>query len=176
MCTKIEYRLRLKYNYTCWPWKLLKHCTQISTLHLTHLETFRKLRWRLFTGTCIMPFLLNSDSSFFFYVLVILYWVSLTLHIQHLHGTLGLDVTNVWYPLSNMSGNFVAKVFFEIGVARTSKISALLWWDILESNEVNFISFDIFFPDATETSDVFIDCCGFLLLNFMRWVDIDSSN
>ena len=75
-----------------------------------------------------------------------------------------------------MSGNLVAKVFFEIGEAQTSKFSALLWWDILESNEGNGISFEIFFPDATETVDVFLNCFKLLFLNVMRWVDRDSRN
>ena len=35
--------------------------------HLTRLETFRQLQWRLFTGTCRMPLLLNCDLSLFFY-------------------------------------------------------------------------------------------------------------
>ena len=87
------------------------------------------------------------------------------------HGTLGLDATNGYYSPFNLSGNLVARIFFEIGVAPTSKISNLLWWDILESNEGNGISFDIFFPDPTATSDVFLNCCDFLFLNVMRWVD-----
>ena len=176
MCTKIEYRLHLKYNYTCWAWKLLEHCAQRSTLHLTHIEAFRQLRWRLFTGTCNMPFLLNYDSSFFFSVLVILSSISLPLNMQNWHGTLGLDVTNGWYSLSNQSGNLVAKLFFENGVDRTSKISSLLWWDVLESNEGNAISFDVLITDAAATADVFLDCCYFFFLNVMILVDRDSRN
>ena len=175
MCTKVEYRLHLKYNYTCRPWKLLKHCTQISTLHLTHLETFRQLRWRLFTGTCRINFLLNSDSSFFS-VPVIIYSVSLPFYMHNWRGTLGLDIKNRSYYPSNLSGNLVSEVFFDIGVAQTYKISALLWWEILESNEGNAISFDIFFPDTSATAYVFLNCCDCLFLNVMRWVEIYSRN
>ena len=156
--------------------KIIKHCAQRSTLHLTHLETFRRLWWRLFTGKCRMSFLINYDSSLFSPVLVIIYSMSLTSDMQNWHGTLGLGVTNGWYSLSNLSGNLAAKVFFEIGVAQTSKISALFWSDTLESNEVNGILFDAFFPYAEANADLFLNCCGLLFLNVTRWVDRDSRN
>ena len=75
-----------------------------------------------------------------------------------------------------MSGILLAKVFIEIGLTRTTKISALLLWDILKSNEGNDIPFDLLFPDDIEIEDVFLDCFYFLFLNVMRRVYIDSRN
>ena len=72
--------------------------------------------------------------------------------------------------------NFSRQNIFEIWVALTSKISALLWWDILESNEYNGISFYLSFTHATENADVFIKCYDFLFLDVMRRVDIFSRN
>ena len=67
--------------------------------------------------------------------------------------------------------NFSSQNIFEIWVALTSKISTLLWWDILESNEDNGISFYLLFTHATENVDVFIKCCDFLFLDVRRRVD-----
>ena len=71
---------------------------------------------------------------------------------------------------------FSIQSIFEIGAAQTSKIDAILWWDMLESNEGNGISFDLLFTDDTENADVFINCCDLCLLNVMIWVDRDPSS
>ena len=133
-----------------------------------------------YDGACLLEcvgFLLSSIMiQVYFSILVILYSKSLPLQLHCWHGALGLYVTNGLYSPSFKCGNLVAKVFFEIGVARRSKFFAPLWWYILESNEGNHISFDLFFPDATETVDVFLNFWYFLFLNIIRWINRDSSN
>ena len=110
-------------------------------MYLKHLEILRQLWCCLFTSICRMPFLLNSYSCLFFSVLVILSSISIPLHIHNWHGTLSLDITNGWYSPSNLSKHLGAKVFLKLEWLGTSKISKLLWWYILESNEAYHLLF-----------------------------------
>ena len=114
-----------------------------------------------------MPFLLNYDLSLF------LYSSRFILHIYSIeHSPLTWDPRfgyHKWMIFSVQSERkFISQSIFEIEVDRTSKMSALLWQDTLESNEGNGISFDIFFPDAAAIIDVFIKILDFLFLNVMR--------
>ena len=61
-----------------------------------------------------MPFLFNSDLSFFFYILFILYSIYLPLNMKNWHVTLGLDIKNGWYSPSNLRRNSVAKELLKL--------------------------------------------------------------